>query len=422
MPQSLEEIQRLQFADRAAANTALRDLLNSYLPFAIAAVTVRPLAVSLNSINGLLDTEDGRRFFFKTHVEPQGIINEYYNATALAEAGYPVLRPVHSSTEAGRQILLYEVVETPSLFDVLYRLEQAPQPDDAAFTARLLELQAAFDQHLSAIYRETLAALPATQHATAPVHQLFAHRLTGGRFASFYVGQDIGLPGQVVRYETLAGLRWTINGAPYPDTLADLVARATERLNPARGDLPGAPAAVASIVGHGDAHNGNIFVDEQQGRLTYFDPAFAGRHAPLLDLAKPLFHNIFAIWMYYPQEVAHTLDIALELTADRITVTHSFAPSTVRLGLLRSKVANVLAPLLRDLQARQMLAADWRSYLKLALLCCPLLTMNLADGQRFPPAISLLGLALVVEMGSESPASARSILDTALDEAAAAIG
>ena len=56
-----------------------------------------------------------------------------------------------------------------------------------------------------------------------------------------------------------------------------------------------------------------------------------------------------------------------------------------------------------------------------ALFCCPLLTMNLADQQRFPPSISFLGLAMAVEMGGESYRQ-RSLIDRALDEVERRLG
>jgi hypothetical protein len=35
-------------------------------------------------------------------------------------------------------------------------------------------------------------------------------------------------------------------------------------------------------------------------------------------------------------------------------------------------------------------------------MCCPLLTMNLLDEKRLPPALCWLGLAQAVEMGNRS--------------------
>ena len=61
----------------------------------------------------------------------------------------------------------------------------------------------------------------------------------------------------------------------------------------------------------------------------------------------------------------------------------------------------VLRPLLEILKERQWLADNWRAYLQSALMCCPLLTMNLCDEVKFPPKVSLLGFAHAIQMGHD---------------------
>ncbi|GAA6619935.1 phosphotransferase [Scytonema sp. NUACC26] len=401
----LQYIQSLQFSDVKAANALMQDFLNAILPFKINEVTIRPLAVSLNSLNGFLLADDGRKLFFKTHVEPKSIINEYYNSTILAEAGYPVIQPIFSSNEWGKQLLIYEYVEYPSLFDTIRKLEL----DNQQNTDFIVSLQQKSDDEIWKIYLETLQPLTAEQHEKAPIHQLFSHRLTGGRFTSFYENTDIVLPGHTIHFSSLAKMNWIINGVEFKENIASLVEQAIEVLDPSQSETP-------SIVGHGDAHNGNVFVDRENSSLVYFDPAFAGRHSPFLDLAKPLFHNVFAIWMYFPHEIAKTLSISWEIQENTIIVKHNFAPSEVRLALLQSKIQRVLTPLVKELKSREWLNPYWKKYLKLALFCCPFLTMNLSDTQKFPPEITLLGLAMTVEMGSDIQGETKSSIDSELDE------
>ena len=401
---ALFEIQQLQFRDLSLANERLREFLNRLLPFRVKTVAIRPLAVSLNSINGFLTLEDGKRLFFKTHVEPQSIIDEYYNSKALADAGYPLILPIHSFTEWGEQLLIYEAVDFPSLFDVVRDIETGKRND----AERIVAIQEKADLKLLDLYRATLRPASAEENARSPIHQLFYHRLTGGRFDSFYVGKDMPLLSGPVRWERLAGMKWIVNGIRYRHTLEELVERAVMLLNPSQ-------PVEASIIGHGDAHNGNVFLDDANNALVYFDPAFAGRHSPLLDLTKPLFHNVFAIWMYFPQDARDRLSMSYDIQGDTIRVEHNFTPPPVREGIFRSKTRRVLQPLLRELKERGWLASDWREYLKSALLCCPLLTMNLADSQKFPPEISLLGLVLSVVMGSESKEGPRGLLDSELE-------
>lgn len=405
----LQQVQELQFHDKGAAEALLLNFLRELFPLDVQSVMLRPLAVSLNSFNGFMQLGDGRRLFFKTHTEPDGVIGEYYNAAQLASAGYPVLQPIYSSTEAGKQLLIYEVIEDPSVFDLAWDIENSR----SELLPQLTQAQNAADDHLLNIYRQTLAWQNADDAASVPIHQLFYHRLAGGRLARFY-GEDVtvALPVGSAAISEARRARWVINGQRYSQTLDDLIAEAARLLLPAQ--------AGPSVIGHGDAHNGNVFFRAETNALLYFDPAFAGRHHPLLDLTKPLFHNVFAMWMYFPHEKAANTTIRLNIDGDVWRVEHDYVLHPVRHMFQSSKVERVLIPILRDLRDRGWLREDWRAYLKAALFCCPLLTMNLTDAAKFPPSISLLGLTMAVEMGGESE-EVRSRIDTLLDEVEAAI-
>ncbi len=406
----LQHIQSLQFRDRPAAESLLVEFVREVFPnLGVAAAELRPLAVSLNSFNGILTLEDGRRLFFKTHVEPGSVIGEYYNASLLAEAGYPVIRPVYASTDYGRQLLIYDVIDAPSAFDMARALDRMERGDLPALTAA----QNQCDDALLQIYLKTLDWQEAQQAGEAPVHQLFYHRL-GVRYQQFYAGQDFRLPDAEIGWETLLEREWEINGLRFVGTLGQAIERARRELQPEQAGW--------SVVGHGDAHNGNLFFTPNG--LVYFDPAFAGRHHPLLDLTKPLFHNVFATWMYHPREVAAGLKITWHDDGTTIRVEHNYRLSPARKMFFRSKIERVITPLVAELHRRdaarsgggaEQAPGAWQSVLKSALMCCPLLTMNLADRDRFPPEIGLLGLCYAVQMGLESAAETRSPFDGHLD-------
>lgn len=403
----LQQIQTLQFSQRGEAEDLLRSFIGATFSLDVEKVELRPQAVSLNSFNGFLTLRDGKRLFFKTHTEQDNVIGEYYNAKMLGDAGYPVIQPIYSSTKAGQHLLIYEVIHDPSVFDVAWQIES--KPDDNLLDS-LTAAQHAADDLLLQLYLGTLAQQSASEAAQAPVHQLFYHRLVGGRLDRFY-GADtfVMLPDEQFSMQQVRRAKWTINGQQYADTIDNIIERSMRLLTPAQ--------AGPAVVGHGDAHNGNVFFrqDDVRPSLLYFDPAFAGRHDPLLDLTKPLFHNVFAMWMYFPNEKLAQTHIHLIRKDNLWQVEYDYDLPTVRLMFFRSKVERVLIPVLRELKRRSWLREDWRSYLKAALFCCPLLTLNLADSERFPPQISLLGLAMAVEMGAESREK-RSIIDRTLDE------
>jgi hypothetical protein len=400
----LEIIQHLQFTDPVKAQDLLRDFIATAFGYEVREVALRPLAVSLNSFNGFVTLQNGRRMFFKSHVEPDSVITEYYNSDLLRKAGYELVMPIAASTKPGSQMLLYEVIEDRSVFDVAWALERGEE--DAITLDALTAAQHRADDDLLQTYLRTLTWQEADAHASAPIHQLFYHRLTGGRLRQFY-GEDsrLGLPGgREMPLEQIRRAHWRVNDVVFDETLDDVITRAERLLNPRQ--------AGPAVVGHGDAHNGNVFL--RDGRLVYFDPAFAGRHDPLLDLVKPLYHNVHAMWMYFPRALEQERGARLEIEGDTFVVTYNDRLPAVRDMFWGSKTQRVLIPTLKALKAHGWLREDWRLTLQSAMACCPLLTMNLADSARFPLPVALLGMAHVLECGATSSGSGR--IELWLDE------
>jgi len=420
---SLATIQRLQFIEREKAERLLRRWFARHMHLMAESVTLMPKAVSLNSFNGFYRL-NGEEYFFKTHVEEQGVLEEYYHAELLHQVGYNIVKPLQTLHEEGRQMVVYPVVHWPVMFDLVRAVELGKA--EAVSAEMLVAAEKRECERLLSIYAATLAYSTAEENARAPIHQLFWHRLTGGRLKSFYERKLVSFPPftshkggidetwdpawgagnsgfQVPRsshsqdagilFEELLKYRWNINGSEYQRTLGELIERATVVLNPAREAM--------TVTGHGDAHFGNVFLEEQKDYL-YFDPAFAGNHASLLDIIKPLFHNVFAAWMYFPQEIARELQLSVTIRDTNIYVEHNYDLAPVRRAIFHTKLEYLLAPLLQMLVSREALPDDWMEIVPLALMCCPLLTVNLLDRERMPAAISWLGLTQVIEMGNLS--------------------
>ncbi len=406
---SLATIQRLQFAEKDKAERLLRRWFARHMKLNPESVTLTPKAVSLNSFNGFYRL-DGEEYFFKTHVEEQGIVEEYYHADTLHKAGYNVVMPLQTIHEEGRQMVIYPVVRYPVMFDLVRAVEFGSVESNAFEIIAAAEKREC--ERLLTIYEKTLVLSKAEEHAKAPIHQLFWHRLTGGRFKHFYQGKYVPFPNDEgnsnldkghkgIPFEELLNYRWTIYnkygavvvGKNSQPTLGQLIERARSVLHPARETL--------TIIGHGDAHFGNVFLQDGKDYL-YFDPAFAGRHSPLLDIVKPFFHNVYATWMYFPQEVAQNLQLSVTMRGTNIFVEHNFELTALRQAIFDTKLASLYAPLRDMLNSRGGLAADWKEIVWLAMMCCPLLTINLLDEKRIPPAVCWLGLAQAIEMGVRS--------------------
>lgn len=401
--ENLATIQKLQFERREVAEKLLRLWFARQMGLAVESVRLTPRAVSLNSFNGFY-TSSGEEYFFKTHVEAHGVLDEYYHAELLDTAGYNVVRPLRLLREKERQMVIYPVVKWPVMFDLMRAFEMEQEVPAGITRQSLIEAERAECRRLLEIYVRTLQT--EQDSSAAPIHQLFWHRLAGERFSAFYAGKSIPLleksqPGALA-FEQLLQARWIINGVEQKQTLGELVGQGRSVLDPKR--------TTATIVGHGDAHFGNVFLERQPGefqrsrgaicRYLYFDPAFAGRHSPLLDVVKPLFHNIFAMWMYFPREVARDLDLSVKLEGEYIIIEHNYRLTPVRWALLNTKQEHLLRPLLAWLKEERALPEDWREILNLALMCCPLLTVDLFDQEKRPPEIGWLGLSQAVQLGN----------------------
>lgn len=440
----LTDIQKKQFSDKKGAESDLLHFLKEHEDQTILKVELQPKPESLNSLNGFVTYEGGDRYFFKTHTEENEKVSEYYNAEELAKAGYPVITSKQITQKVGKQIVLYQIISYPTLFDLL-KIEEDNEnvsalshatsdsssnttshsssntTSDASFDTtrdRLLSGQTTLDKLVYQIYSENLDTATAEEHAKAPIHQLFSHRLAeDGRVGLFYLNKSLNLESTSIPFETLAPMRWTINGVEYSQSLNDIIERSRTLLKPTKAPV---------VPGHGDAHNGNIFVDLEHGKFYMFDPAFAGKHHPLLDLTKPLFHNVFARWMYYPDQVLEEFNLEFKIHDNRINIEHDFRPSSLRLAHLKSRVENVLRPTVALLKENGSLDDSWRSFVRSALFCCPFLTVNLfsdyvANGtlaERYKPPVKLLGLAMALELGATEHKGA-SVLTDIIDEALA---
>jgi len=380
---------------------------------------LRPDGYSLNSLNGVLTLgtpfKGETQVFFKYHQEEDESkgVAEYYNSKLLEEAQLPVDVPLAARSITGEQILLYRVRTDARFADVCRNLEHGKP---AGFTfEEAVEAQRELDRAVGAKYLETLHLAPRLQPAGEALHQLFFYRLVagesqspqppGGRLKSFYIDQNFAFPGlaEPLPWERLAALRWRINGRLYRDSLGTLFAAANEVMAPAN-----LPDPCPAVVGHGDAHNANVWLERgaTENRLVYFDPAFAGAHLPaLLAEIKATFHNIFAHpdWLYHPDDAATQRQASVRVDGEVLDVEIDWEPTPLRRAFLASKAELVWRPLLQRLAELQpgFASSDWERYVRLALFCCPTLVMNLRAGaDRHNPTTSAIGLAIAVMCGS----------------------
>jgi hypothetical protein len=406
---SLEALVKQAKQSPRAAETELLSMLRDIFPeLAIETLAINTGSeVSLNSVNGICVTQAGRRLFFKFHAEEgetQSMVGgEYYRAELLANLGLATIKPVAVSTKPGSQCLVYEEITAPTAYDV------CGAQDDVYLhtgkydpvTEQLLVAEENYIKKATAIMLRTLEP-PSPETTNAPLMQLFSHRLNGAggavpRLDLFYTGKPVTLPdGTKQPFESIASKKWTINGKILPHTLAEIIQQSKQHL--AVETL----MHEATVISHGDDHNGNKFFIENE--FVTFDPAFAGRHPALLAPMKGTMHNgpLHPFWYYKPARVHDQLQINYSATADQIELMYNageiLAPP-LRKKIVILHMQHVWQPLLNELAQHNLLTKNWRSILKCASFACPFLAVNMIDAARLPshPQLSLFNLAQCVE-------------------------
>jgi len=364
----------------------------------VISVAINASKVSLNSVNGILQTPS-KRYFFKLHAEAgdvEGLKNsEYYNSRILSDAGWPVVEPVFTSRLPGSQFVVYEYISAPTAFELYEKLEESKENADELLVAEKTLARKVCKAYLSSLQESTREDIQAVS-----LNQLFYNRLVSkeSRLEKYYLGKKVSLPEGEIAFDELAKMQWVINGVKYEKTLEDIIQSAKQLLDPAKEER------VATVIGHGDDHNGNRFFIG--GEFKFFDTAFAGRQPALLSFIKATAHNtlLHPQWLYESEKLDGKLELKVSVKDARVTVDHNW--KTEELSPLRMQILDIYAkevwkPLLQEMSAKGMLPDYWREYIRVALFCCPFLVLNLINGEKYAPPQSILALSKCVELGAK---------------------
>jgi len=400
---SLQTIEQMQSSRRELAEHLLRLWFARHMDLPVHHLRLTP---GLISLNGFYQSQ-GQRHFFQTHVETDGALHTDDQTRELEAAGYTVLRPGQLFRDKTQLMATYPSTHWPLLLDLIHASETGQHLPTGLREQTLIRVEEQECAHVLEIYQRTFQAERGPTTHAAPIHRLFWHRVNGARFQTLYAGKTLPLPAgsqpAALSFADIEHSHWTINGHLQTHSLRELMTQAREILHPDR--------VRASVVGHANAHAGNVLLErvppdssastaQAPYRYLLLDPAFAGRHAPLLDLIQPLYHNVFATWMYFPAEVARTLNLTIQVRGEQLILEHNYRLTPIRQALLRTRYEKLLIPLVTWLEEQQALQEEWQAFLHLALMCCPLLTVNLCDTTQVPQPLCWLGLAQAVQLGN----------------------
>ncbi|KAJ8133216.1 hypothetical protein O1611_g405 [Lasiodiplodia mahajangana] len=207
------------------------------------------------------------------------------------------------------------------------------------------------------------------------IHRFFGQRLAHERFATWYK-DGIVVDGQRLQLEEFAKLTLCVNNKPY-SPLGDLHALAQRVLAPTGFlDSP-------IVFGLGDAHGGNVMVSSEVSpppgeKLLYIDYEVSGFHSPFLDLAKPLYNDVFFAALY-ADLVPEKFSVNVRVENGCLFVDTRCQEESLALAILRIKQHFLIEPFCKFLVENSVDLEKGVQVLVNALFACALLTRNFVD-------------------------------------------
>ena len=220
------------------------------------------------------------------------------------------------------------------------------------------------------------------------IQRFFYDRLLNDRRIQAHYGKGITLGGETIPLERLLSLRWVINNKPYP-CLRQAYKESCDIICPTSKQILFCPSA----FGLGDAHGGNVMIDESTNDILFIDYEVAGLHPIMLDLAKPLYNDL-AYEILYRRLISDGINLGLKYNIDleNNTIELTFKPQIDPLtqALFDIKVRYLLEPLCDGVRLLQ----DYVPLLSTSLFLCATLGISLASNEEAFLANFATGLIL----------------------------
>ncbi|OTB01260.1 hypothetical protein M426DRAFT_14699 [Hypoxylon sp. CI-4A] len=211
--------------------------------------------------------------------------------------------------------------------------------------------------------------------AELPINRFFYSRVSNhSRFHELY-GDVFRTDKYSIPMKTFLELDWEINGVQYP-SLTKLFQEAAKVVDPSSHYMQSCPR----VFGLGDAHGGNIMISGQASsndnrRIMFIDYEIAAFHPVLLDLAKPLYNDVFFNTLY-TDILRDTSAIDYEIRDNKIIVALESPADELTTTIMAVKREYFLDPLQEFMKNSGVNLNDYAPLLAKALFLCATLTRN----------------------------------------------
>jgi len=250
----------------------------------------------------------------------------------------------------GYEWILYEHIEGSLMSEVFSNIR-----DQRQFNA-FLKLEKSKELKLIALHSQLTGLLDYNSYIKSRANKLFHGRLVGRRYKEFYKkgGNNIS---------KMFNRKIILNGQVLPITIAQIISNIRNKYTNRDDTL-----RVEAILGHGDAHHGNIIVND---KIWFIDNEYAGATTPLMEIAKPYYNDFFGDIFFYGIK-----------TLDKLLKIHSFEDDgtniNVKMEISREFQRYItLANIKLELRSK-FVNGDTKDYISLNdyLFLCHILTKN----------------------------------------------
>lgn len=211
--------------------------------------------------------------------------------------------------------------------------------------------------------------------ADQPIHRFFHARLVdNARFREFYAG-SFNVGGKSLSMEQILEIPWRMNGSIYP-SLSELFRTAMDVVHPGSRQCTSCPI----VFGLGDAHGANIMIasdvlPNNSREILYVDYEVAGYHPVILDLAKPLYADVFSDTLYM-DILPGMPETKYEFRGEFIDVQFTLSVNDLTQAVFDIKRRYFIEPLMRLVSSIGGNLETNISLLSKALFLCATLTRN----------------------------------------------
>jgi hypothetical protein len=205
--------------------------------------------------------------------------------------------PKHTRDELAGHSFLKNTIPTPNIILIsdeyswiLYECISGDLMAEKMLKARedgfkhFLDLEREKEFLLEKLHRKESWEIDFNSYLHTRTNKLFCDRLLGEQFKSFYFKDTIG---------SLFDRKIEINGRKFPNTTLEILGKIRERLNQSKNKR------VSAIMGHGDAHHGNIIIEDG---IWFIDSEYADIIPPYMEMAKPYYNDFIGTLFFHHQD------------------------------------------------------------------------------------------------------------------------